>query len=102
MSEWGDKLLTEADNARLRAENDRLRERVHELEIEYDGATTAVLEKTERIEWIAGRLRGETNENADLRQALADLWPRASFTMCPENRESWLERLAELGVEVDE
>lgn len=40
--------------------------------------------------------------NADLRQALADLWPRASFTMCPENRESWLERLAKLGVEVDE
>lgn len=26
MSEWGDKLLTEADNARLRAENNRLRE----------------------------------------------------------------------------
>ena len=28
MSEWGDKLLTEADNARLRAENDKLRELV--------------------------------------------------------------------------
>lgn len=26
MSEWGDKLLTEAGNARLRAENDKLRE----------------------------------------------------------------------------
>lgn len=26
MSEWGDKLLTEADNARLRAENAKLRE----------------------------------------------------------------------------
>lgn len=26
MSEWGDKLLTEADNARLRSENDKLRE----------------------------------------------------------------------------
>ena len=26
MSEWGDKLLTEADNARLRAENEKLRE----------------------------------------------------------------------------
>lgn len=43
-----------------------------------------------------------SDEVADLRQALADLWPRASFTMCPENRESWLERLAELGIEVDE
>lgn len=28
MSEWGDKLLTEADNARLRAENEKLRELV--------------------------------------------------------------------------
>ena len=28
MSEWGDKLLTEADNARLRAENAKLRELV--------------------------------------------------------------------------
>ena len=26
MSEWGDKLLTEADNARLRAENEKMRE----------------------------------------------------------------------------
>lgn len=31
MSEWGDKLLTEADNARLRAENDKLRELVWDM-----------------------------------------------------------------------
>lgn len=31
MSEWGDKLLTEADNARLRAENAKLRELCHEM-----------------------------------------------------------------------
>lgn len=31
MSEWGDKLLAEADNARLRAENAKLRELVDEL-----------------------------------------------------------------------
>lgn len=31
MSKWGDKLLTEADNARLRAENDRLRELVRDM-----------------------------------------------------------------------
>ena len=42
-----------------------------------------------------------SDEVAELRQALADLWPRASFTMCPENRDSWLERLAELGIEVE-
>lgn len=41
-------------------------------------------------------------ENAKLREALADLWPRAEFTMAPANRASWAERLRALGVEVDE
>lgn len=49
---------------------------------------------------IAATLGAGTCED-ELREALADLWPRASFTMCPENRVSWLERLAELGVEVE-
>lgn len=31
MSEWGDKLLTEADNARLRDENAKLRELVRDM-----------------------------------------------------------------------
>ena len=31
MSEWGDKFLTEADNARLRAENAKLRELVRDM-----------------------------------------------------------------------
>lgn len=45
------------------------------------------------------RLEGE---NAILREALADLWPRAAFTMHKENRESWVKLLRELGVEVDD
>lgn len=68
--------------------------------IEYvDGSVLRLFDLTpeQAVEATLGR-----DEVADLRQALADLWPRASFTMCPENRESWLERLAELGVEVDE
>ena len=105
MSEWGDKLLTEADNARLRAENDRLRERVHELEIEYDGATTAVLEKTERIEWIAGRLRGETNENAKLRELVGELHSCSRQCGCDtcgyKDDCTMIDRMAELGVEVE-
>lgn len=115
MSEWGDKLLTEADNAQLRAENEKLRERVHELEIEYDGATTAVLEKTERIEWLAGRLRGETNENDKLRELVRDMWPhvRHRSRMCRECElpcdtsdecllyEPMRQRMAELGIEAD-
>lgn len=31
MSEWGDKFLTDADNARLRAENDKLRELIRHM-----------------------------------------------------------------------
>lgn len=31
MSEWGDKLLTESDNARLRAENAKLRELIRHM-----------------------------------------------------------------------
>ena len=33
MSEWGDKLLTEAGNARLRAENDKLRVELTDLRL---------------------------------------------------------------------
>lgn len=33
MSEWGDKLLTEADNARLRAENEKMRELLTDLAV---------------------------------------------------------------------
>lgn len=33
MSEWGDKLLTEAGNARLRAENAKLRELLTDLAV---------------------------------------------------------------------
>lgn len=40
--------------------------------------------------------------NASLREAIADLWPRAAFTMHKENRESWVKLLRELGVEVDD
>lgn len=129
MSEWGDKLLTEADNARLRAENEKLhveltdlrlnscpscgikveneklRERVHELEIEYDGATTAVLEKTERIEWIAGRLRGETNENTKLRELVAELYQCSRQCGCDtcgyKDDCTMIDRMAELGIEVE-
>lgn len=40
-------------------------------------------------------------EIAALRQCIADLWPRAAFTMNDANRESWLQRFAELDVEVE-
>lgn len=35
-----------------------------------------------------------------MEQLVRDLWPRAAFTMSPENRESWMERIGELGIEV--
>lgn len=51
MSEWGDKLLTEADNARLRAENAKLRELVrHMMRFFEDGDYCTVCEKVAECE----------------------------------------------------
>lgn len=47
-------------------------------------------------------LEDALDECARLRQCIADLWPRAAFTMNDANRESWMRRFAELGVEVEE
>lgn len=58
----------------LKAENERLRGRVHELETKYGGAVDAVLEKDKRITWLCKRLNGEMAENAKLRQLVRDLW----------------------------
>lgn len=66
-------------------------ERMHQLLYSNEGR----VEQCERI----CRLE---DENASLREAIADLWPRAAFTMHKENRESWVKLLRELGVEVDD
>lgn len=58
-------------------------------------------EYRERLYDAYADLQEANNENAKLREALADLWPRAEFTMAPANRASWTERLRALGVEVD-
>lgn len=39
-------------------------------------------------------------DNAKLREAIAELWPRASLTMRPDDRAEWEERLKEMGVVV--
>ena len=36
----------------------------------------------------------------ELRAIVADIWPRASLTMCEQTREEWAERLAAAGVGV--
>ena len=38
---------------------------------------------------------------AALEELVLDMWPRAAFTMTDANRESWEERMAELGLEVE-
>ena len=39
-------------------------------------------------------------ENERLREIIADLWPRASFTMHTDNRLAWEQRIREEGVEI--
>ena len=91
MSEWGDKLLTEADNVRLRAENDRLRERVTELEELTDGKLYIPQE------WY----QLAATENAKLRELVEDVY----FDLLGEMPESMLEdrrsQMRELGIEVE-
>lgn len=45
---------------------------------------------------------GRALEREELRELVCDLWPRAAFTMTPKNRESWIERFREVGIEVSE
>lgn len=68
MSEWGDKLLTEADNARLRAENDKLLVELTDLRLNSCPSC------------------GIKVENEELRELIADIWrvivreyPRGGF-----------------------
>ena len=60
MSEWGDKLLTEADNARLRAENEKLREENERFIIKLN-AEQIVRQNVE-------------SENAKLRELVKSAW----------------------------
>ena len=63
-------------------------------------------ERVERLEEANGYLCAEVNRQqeriGDLEELVRDLWPRASFTMSPENRRGWRERIEALGLEVDE
>lgn len=64
-------------------------ERMHQLLYSNEG----------RVE-LCERICKLEDENASLREAIVGLWPRAAFTMHGSNRESWVERLHELDVEV--
>lgn len=59
----------------------------------------------ERLAKANGKLCEEVNELENrvdaLEELVRDLWPRAEFTMNADNRASWKERMAELGIEVD-
>lgn len=99
MSEWGDKLLTEADNARLRAENDKLK---HELELEkFRGA--GEIEAYRREASVAVKHAAQTKaENRRLRELVRCLVNAEH----PSDRATLIanaaDMLAELGIEVAE
>ena len=97
MSEWGDKLLTESDNARLRAENAKLHAELTDLRLNSCPSC------------------GIKVENEELRELVRDMWPhvRHRSSMCAKCElpcdtadecllyEPMRKRMAELGVEVD-
>lgn len=116
MSEWGDKLLTEADNARLRAENEKLR---YELELDkFRGA--GEIEAYRREASVAVKKAAQAKaENDRLRELIADMWrftgaackkyPRlfdqsaqGGQMVMPNMLDSFEQRMRELGIEVDE
>lgn len=90
MSEWGDKLLTEADNARLRAENEKLRVELTDLRLKSCPSC------------------GIKVENEKLRELVLDMWN--DMCVChdqhvhPSSRDLRFhaDNMRELRVEVDE
>lgn len=104
MSKWGDKLLTESDNARLRAENDKLK---YELELEkFRGA--GEIEAYRRETSVAVKKASQAKaENDKLRELVEDMLScieiRAAFERPPTEDiyEQFAKRASKLGVEVD-
>lgn len=131
MSEWRDKLLTEADNARLRAENTKFQAEIAELEgtieclkglaeANYERCDTceAMLDCDEctRADASHKELRGLQAETKALRELCRHLYicnlycdreeSGGGCSACPyqppEHECGFEERLLELGIEVDE
>lgn len=107
MSEWGDKLLTEADNARLRAENEKLR---YELELDkFRGA--GEIEAYRREASVAVKKAAQAKaENDRLRELVRDLvrWygaehqPHEELRFWGDKSSGVYARMRELGIEADE
>ena len=68
--------------------------------------------QVDRLKGVNGELCAEINRQervieerdeliGELRLLVDDLWPRASFTMAEGNRESYMERMRELGIEAE-
>ena len=97
MSEWGDKLLTEADNARLRAENEKLRVELTDLRLNNCPSC------------------GIKAENDKLRELVRDMYAAFVHGNCyrwcefkepcnyiDDGKCQWFDRMVELGTEVVE
>lgn len=74
--------------------------------IEVDGEEWVPLARMGKMADANGYMCAEINRQQerieDLEELVRDLWPRASFTMAPENRQGWKERIGALGLEVGE
>lgn len=79
-----------------------LHKRVDELENAYK-LLQADFDITRERWMMRGAYIAKQRERVEaLEELVRDLWPRASFTMSPENRRGWRERIEALGLEVDE
>jgi uncharacterized membrane protein YqiK len=80
--------------AELRAENERL---VIKANAEHIARQNAEAE-ADRLRAMCDEWQGRDALLCDL---VADLWPRAAFTMTPRNRKGYEARMVELGIEVE-
>ena len=101
MSEWGDKLLTEADNVRLRAENEKLRVELTDLRLKSCPSCGIKVENEKLRELIRHMHCCSNNEYTEygidfIASHCKDCEYDNDFGHC--NFES---RMAELGIEVE-
>lgn len=112
MSEWGDKLLTEVDNARLRAENTKLK---HELELEKFRGAGEIEAYRRQMSVAVKKVAQAKVENDKLRELCRHLYTCNQYcdredsdggcSACPyrllEYDCMFEKRLLELGIEVE-
>ena len=102
MSEWGDKLLTEADNARLRAENEKLRVELTDLRLKSCPSCGIKVKNEELRELVRDMMRFfEDGDYCTICEKVAECESFDEYGSDCLMRSVFRERMAELGGEVE-